>query len=453
MSEEQSDLIQAQDGGGGVPKGGALTSIATGLRGRTWVTAKLTTMAGLQALTQAFTPGGNGRAKEAARSTEKSVASAEKILRQLDQLKGVLAKAGQMASYLDPSLPPEARQVLAKLQSQGRPMAEEVVEGVLVDELGAASGVLFEEFDSQPFAAASIGQVHQARLKGQKVAVKVQYPGIEEAIRHDLDVMGALARVGTIGMALDSKELFDELRDRLLEECDYRFEARWQERFRAILKVWPNASVPAVVPGRSAGRVLTSDFVDGLDFYEFCRTADQEAKDRAGQLIFEVSATTIHQHCLYNADPQPGNYLFSPDGRVTFLDFGCIRQFSTEMVTQWKTIAQAVLGGDQKTFREAVAATGMVVRPDRFDWDYHWKVLLFLYQPYMTPGFRYSHDFVRQSFDVLVKDNPNTRYMTFPREWVWVNRLQWGLNSVLAHLEARGPWDEIWRAAVEHSLD
>lgn len=427
-----------------------LSGLASGFRDRTWVTAKLTAKAGLRALGATVLPSatrlGLGRNGDGARA-------AEALAEQLDGLKGLMMKAGQMASYLDPSLPTEARALLARLQAGARPMAFEVIDQVVREELGGPSHELFERFEERPFAAASIGQVHRAVHEGRPVAVKVQYPGIREAIAADLDTVGFLARIGSAGMALDTGEILAEVRERLLEECDYRVEARSQRLFGEAFGAWPLASVPAVVEERSAERVLTSELVDRLPFAEFVERSDQGARDRAGTLIFDAVYTTIHRRGVYNADPHPGNYLFTPEGEVTFLDFGCVRVFPPEMVASWKRMARSVLAGDRAAFREALLETGMVVRPKRFDWDHHWKVMEYIYEPFMTEGFTFTHEYVARSYDLMIFGNPNAKHMTFPGTWLWVNRLTWGLNSVLAHLRATGPWPAIWRAAIEGELE
>ena len=424
----------------------ALARLARGFRERTWVTARLTAKAGLKALAAQGRPSRRD-GKELDRA--KAVEAAVRLARDVEGLKGLMMKVGQMASYLDPSLPPEARQVLSTLQAGSQPMAFEAIDEVLREELGAPAAELFDSFEPEPFAAASIGQVHRARHEDRELAVKVQYPGIEEAIRSDLDTVSTLARIGSVGMALDTVEVFAELRERLAAECDYEAEARYQRAFAELLEGFPGASAPSVVAERSSRRVLSSSFAPGMSFQSFCDSAAQDDKDRAGALIFDVCYSSIHQRCLYNADPHPGNYLFTSEGEVTFLDFGCVKELPLEMIMLWKRIARSVLSGHRRRFQEAVLETGMVARPDRFDWDHHWKVMLYIYEPFMTEGFRFTHDYVRRSYDLMLWDNPNTRHMTFPRTWLWVNRLQWGLNSVLAHLEAAGPWPELWRAAIE----
>lgn len=176
-------------------------------------------------------------------------------------------------------------------------------------------------------------------------------------------------------------------------------------------------------------------------------SSDLSLRDRLP--IFRACYETIFRHCIYNADPHPGNYLLHENGSVTFLDFGCVRRFDPEMIEAWKDTARATTDGDRKAFEEGFARLGLAPDPKRFDWDHQWRVMQYIYQPFTTPGFTYTHAYVRKSYDLLLFDNPNRNRSGMPPAWLFLNRLQWGLNAVLAHLQASGPWPDLWRAAVE----
>ena len=375
---------------------------------------------------------------------EAAIATARKLVDKMGHLKGLVMKAGQIASYMPGALPAAAREVLSELQAKSTPMAWARVVDVLRAELGDAP---FEQIDERPLAAASIGQVHRAVYGGTAVAVKIQYPGIEAAIASDLKMAAVLARLSSIGSSVDGGSLAGELRDRLLEECDYRREAANQELFARLLADVPGASVPRVIAERSTQRVLTTELVDLPRLPEL--VADQPARDQAAQTIFRASFQLLWGHAVYNADPHPGNYLVSPDGAVTFLDFGCIRRFDPEMIRTWKRLVRALLDGDRKGFPEHFRALGFVAKEKGFDWDYQWNAMRFLYQPFLEDGFRYHDEFVAKTFGVLWFDNPNKFKTAMPPEWLFLNRLQWGLNAVMAQMHATGPW----RALFEQRLD
>jgi len=422
----------------------AITELARGFRKRTWVTTKLAAKVGAKYAKRTLT----GKAPASTSDT----ASAQELVEQLGSLKGLVMKVGQMASYLPGALPPDAQRVLESLQSQSTAMAFPQVAAVIREELGDEPHALFDELDEEPFAAASIGQVHRAVVDGQKVAVKVQYPGIEELLRSDLKTFGVMAKVSTLGLPLDAKALVSELRGRMLEECDYRAEAANQRRFAELFADDPDVHVPEVVDARSSQRVLSTRFADRLRFRDFVDGATREAKDRAGLVIFRTCFDAVFRHRFFNGDPHPGNYLFDEDGRVTFLDFGCVRSFDDEFVASWKAFARCVLAGEREDFEDRLRAIGMVGSERRFDFDAQWELTRdYLYKPFLQrdPFFTYTDEYVRESYGTLLFDNPNQRRTAMPPEWLLLNRLQWGLNAVLAQLEATAAWPDAFRAAVE----
>ena len=379
----------------------------------------------------------------AEQNTDAAVAAARQLVAKIGHLKGLVMKAGQIASYMPGSLPPAAREVLAELQAQSAPMAWGPVAEVLRAELGDAG---FDQIDDRPFAAASIGQVHRAVLAGAPVAVKIQYPGIEDAIRSDLRMVAVISRLSTIGRPVDGAALAGELRDRLVEECDYTREAAYQQLFARLLAAVPGASVPRVIASRSTRRVLTTELIALPRLPEL--VADQAVRDRAGQTIYRACFELLWHRCIYNADPHPGNYLVAPDGAVTFLDFGCIRRFDPAMITRWKRLARALLDGDRAGFREHFRALGFVGKEKGFDWEFQWDAMRLVYRPFLEPGFRFDDEFVGKTYGALMFDNPNRFRLAMPPEWLFLNRLQWGLNAVLAQLHATAPWRDLLEALI-----
>ena len=370
---------------------------------------------------------------------EKAVARAKDLVERMGQLKGLVMKAGQIASYMPGSLPPEAQAVLADLQAKSTPMAWPKIEEVLRAEVPG----WFDSIEDKPFAAASIGQVHKAVYQGAPVAVKIQYPGVEDAIRSDLKMVAVLARMSSIGTKVDGGALSAELRERLLEECDYTREAEQQRLFGKLLAEVPGARVPAVVGERSTRRVLTTAFVPDSPLAAFATSAPQPERDRAGQIIFRACFDLLWRHAIYNADPHPGNYLIAPDGDVTFLDFGCTRRFEVDMIAAWKRLARSILDGNMEGMADGFRTLGFVGKEKGFDWKFQYDAMRFMYSPFLEKDFRYHPEFVTKTFGVLMFDNPNRFRMAMPPAWLFLNRLQWGLNAVLAQLSAVGPWRDI----------
>jgi predicted unusual protein kinase regulating ubiquinone biosynthesis (AarF/ABC1/UbiB family) len=435
-----------------------LKELASGFRKRTLVTARLGAKVGLAMAKRTLlgangANGANGAADgvtsaEAARAAAR--AAARELVGQIGALKGLVMKVGQMASYLPGALPDEAQKVLAELQAESVAMSFDRVAEVVREELGALPESLFDDFEETPFAAASIGQVHKAKLRGRAVAVKIQYPGIEAVLKSDLSTIGFMTRMTTLGLPIDGAALVDELRSRILEECDYTLEAKNQRELGALFQEDPDVRVPRVIAERSSRRVLTTEHDGGMRFARFVAEAPQEAKDRAGEIIFRTCWHSLFQHGVYNGDPHPGNYLFAEDGRTTFLDFGCVRRFDEAFIERWKTFARGMLDGEQDLFPERLRALGIVGKEKGFDYEHQWEVTRYLYRPFLQtdPWFSYTDDYVRESYGLILFENPNQRRTACPPERLLLNRLQWGLNAVLAKLGATAPWpDHFARAA------
>lgn len=427
-----------------------LEKLPRGFRKRTLVTTRLAAKLG-----KGFAKKTLGRERKGPppelQDTDKAMEAASALVKELGALKGIVMKFGQMASYMPGALPPQAQRVLSQLQAESTAMAYEQIEEVLERELDDEVSALFDDFSSEPFAAASIGQVHKARHQGRDVAVKIQYPGIDTLMKSDMKTLRRLMRLSFMASDIDGKALAKELQTRIVEECDYTLEAQNQKLFKGLLESrQQGAGVPGVVEERSSQRVLTTEFVAGHNFQDFCDNASQDDRNAAAKLIFSTCFQSIFQDCIYNGDPHPGNYLFHDGGDVTFLDFGCVRRFDSEMIDVWKRVALAVLDDDRATFVALYPELGFVKKPKRFDWDHQWDIMRYLYTPFTaTEPFRYTHAYVRESYDLMLFKNPNRFKTAMPPQWLLLNRLQWGLNSILAFLDAEVLWSEPYRAAVE----
>src|SRR5918998_3861705 len=215
-------------------------------------------------------------AERAALDEQFAIRTAQDVAEVLGGMKGAIMKAGQMLSFIADGLPPEAQAALATLQADVPPMAPSLAEGVIRSELGADPEKLFLDWNPIPVAAASIGQVHRAVMPdGRVVAVKVQYPGVDRAIRSDLDnaemLYGLFSSFALKNM--DVKPMVDELRARMGDELDYRLEALCQKEFADRYRDHPFIHVPDVIPERSTRRVITSDWVDGMNWKDFLEGA------------------------------------------------------------------------------------------------------------------------------------------------------------------------------------
>ena len=268
--------------------------------------------------------------RRAALDEQFAIRTAEDVAKELGEMKGVLMKVGQLVSFIAEGLPDEAQAALAALQADAAPMAPSLAAEVVRRELGDDPERVFRRWDDLPVAAASIGQVHRAETTDHReVAVKVQFPGVREAIEEDLDgaevmynVFSAMALNG-----LDARGLVDELRARMREELDYRLEARNITEFAEHFAGHPWVRIPELVPELSHERVLTTEWIDGMSWDQFVAGASQETKQRAGEVIWRFGQHSIQRLGAFNGDPHPGNYRFHHDGSVTFLDFGLVKRW------------------------------------------------------------------------------------------------------------------------------
>ena len=276
----------------------------------------------------------------------------------LGTMRGLALKIGQMASYVDGYVPPQYQgtfeRTLRTLRSAAPAMSEEAAARVVLSELGDVPESLFAEWSKTPFAAASIGQVHRARLNdGRAVAVKVQYEGVDRAVRADLSNASTLTSLlGPLGGKFGVREQMRELRERFEEELDYRHEAEEQARFRSIWEGDGAVEIPSVIADRSARRVMTTELVTGLSFEAAC-AAPQEEREAWAKTLWRFVFGSLLVHGLFNADPHPGNYIFRAGGGVTFLDFGCTRHILDRQVRLSRAAHLAAGKGDDAGFCEA----------------------------------------------------------------------------------------------------
>jgi len=385
---------------------------------------------------------------------------AERYVAVLGDMKGVAMKIGQLLSFLDAGAIPDQyraayQQIVGALQADAPPMPFETLRDVLELELACSIDAAFASIDERPMAAASIGQVHAARLlDGRKVVVKVQYPGVGDAIRADLqntELMASLASFGAklspIKVTADPVALAAEVTERVTEELDYRIEAANQTEFRAFWNADPHIRIPAVVAELSTERVLVMDHHDG------CRWTDaleqrRELKDAWGAVIHRFVFGSLYGSGAFNADPHPGNYLFHDDGGVTFLDFGCVKRFSPPQVAAMREIGRAVSEQDAPALLTGFQDVGCIPRKTKLTPE---RVLEW-WSPIWEPGcdaqpFTFTPEFaawvIERNFDAFGEWSDIARGMGITREakdWTFLTRIQLGLYSVLGALRATADW-------------
>mgnify|MGYP000706119762 CR=1 FL=1 len=258
------------------------------------------------------------------------------LFKALNQLKGTALKASQILSMEADILPEGIRNELAKACYKATPLNRALIDKVFRNEFGKGPGAIFENFEKKAFAAASLGQVHKAKLPtGERVAVKVQYPGIAAPIKSDVKMLGGLLSIVSASTDLmpDKKVIdtvLDEITIQLYREVDYLTEAESLNWFKKKVKN-KNIKIPAVFEEHSSERILTMEELTGKHLDEWLATSPtQEEKNYFGQILFDFFFHSFFELCHVHADPHPGNYLFMEDGKVGILDFGCVRKIDKE---------------------------------------------------------------------------------------------------------------------------
>jgi predicted unusual protein kinase regulating ubiquinone biosynthesis (AarF/ABC1/UbiB family) len=395
--------------------------------------------------------------------------TAEAMLKTLGEMKGLPLKFGQMASYIDGLAPPgyedKFQEVLKRLQAKAPPVSREAAVQVVKSELGGAPETIFASFDLDPFAAASVGQVHRATTKGgDVVAVKVQYPGIDKAIENDLKSLSMLETMfAPVGRRYHSKETLEEVRAVFMAELDYGQEAETSETFRRIHADDDQIVIPRVHHSLTTRRVLTLELIGGQDYATFVKTASQEEKNAAGATLFRFMFRPLHLHGLMYADPHPGNYRFLGGGKVGFLDFGCVKQLPPHLATAMSSYIRAAQKEDWDAFYRACHEVLGFDESDRDGWRLYTEYVKTVLEPlrYDRP-FKYTQQYAREAVAYLVrggremvfKDDdplPNLpKPIHMPSDLTFVNRLQWGFASVMGGLEAEAnffrivdPWLDV----------
>jgi predicted unusual protein kinase regulating ubiquinone biosynthesis (AarF/ABC1/UbiB family) len=387
---------------------------------------------------------------------ERAAALARELVEQLGQMRGAAMKVGQVLSTIDfTALPEEERenfkQTLATLRDDVPPLPFRQLEKLLRDELGEKPSVIFEEFEEEAFAAASIGQVHRARTRdGRAVAVKVQYPGVAEAVDTDLrNLTLLLPIVKRLAPGLDVKALYAELRERIAEELDYELEAQNQRAVARAHRGHPFAHVPEVHTELSARRVLVTDLLTGERFEEVKRR-DAATRDRFGEIVFRFYFGLVQYMGRVSGDPHPGNYLLLEDGRVGFLDFGLMRVLDRGYLERESAVAAAVEAGDAARVHAVLADLGYLPEPDEFEPEALLGQIRAMGAWYLEPGERrFTPAYVSELLDST--SGPRSpwfaqmRRQTLPPQALLMRRMEGLVFSTLGEVRAAADWNAIAR--------
>ncbi len=428
-------------------------------KGRVRRTAQVGSVIGSQGARWAGTRAANlARSKEdgAVQLDRRHAEAAERMVDTLGTMKGAAMKIGQLASFIDTDfLPDEYRELyqdkLAHLRSEAPAMPWRKVQGVLEEEWDEPVEELFEDFEHQAAAAASIGQVHRATLPdGRLVAVKIQYPGVAEALRADMQNAGMIMRLAkAIAPGLDAKAAAAELKERVLEELDYEYEAQNQRAFSRGYRGHPFIYVPDVITRLSRGRVLVTEWVDGIGFDDV-KALPQADRDRFAEIVYRFCFGSIYHLQHFNADAHPGNYLLTDDGRVAFLDFGMTKQLDQEQIELEIAALDAVFEGDPERLRVAMHDLGFLNNPKKVDAERLMAHVIAVGGWYMEDR-EVTIDSQRVMDAIAAVSDPRSEFFDLmrrenvPANELMGRRMEVGVLAVLGQLEATRNWYRIGR--------
>jgi predicted unusual protein kinase regulating ubiquinone biosynthesis (AarF/ABC1/UbiB family) len=381
--------------------------------------------------------------------------NAMRIVERSRELRGAFMKLVQMLSMRDDIFPVEALNILSVVQSSVPPMDYDLIREQIKRELGKYPEQLFKSFEPEAFAAASLGQVHKATLKNNRVVVvKVQYPGIDETVEQDLKNIKALLQVFTtmtrdvLRQRFDASEIYLEMEERLHEELDYVNEANNLALFHRLFSDDEEVIVPRVYPDFSSRRVLTMEYIEGYKLQDmFSAGIDQSLKDWIAIKYFQMVWRQILEFGILHTDPHPGNYLITYHPKIVMLDFGSVRVFPEEIRLGYLQLAKAILARNEQAMAECFVVLGYM-NPGE-DPAPLVKIMYLIFEPVLEDRVYDPHDFDSVGKTVEITNiGIENRVFNAPGHRLFLVRALWGLDSYIHQFRTITNWHQVFRECV-----
>src|SRR3954453_18744257 len=427
--------------------------------GRVRRAGKVGRLAATQAAKQMGTKAANVGSDEEGRQKaleRRQLETAEQIVAALGTMKGAAMKLGQVMSFLDVGLVPEDYRdefqlKLAALRDAAPTVSFKDMRKVIEQDLDGKLKEFFEEFDEDAIAAASIGQVYRARtVEGRDVAVKVQYPEVNRAVRSDMQNLGMIMRLmQRMAPGLDAKGLAAEIRERIHEELDYELEAANQRTLARIFRGHPFIFVPEVVTSLSHERVIVQEFVRGRGFDEMMQLG-QDERDRIGEIIFRFYFGCMYRHNQFSGDPHPGNSLLLAAGRMAFLDFGLFKRIAPEVAEIELESARLGIEGRGDDLIAHLHKHGFIGEPEYYDAEgilaqFHDFTWWYTSDEEIQLEPEIATEVMIQMSDPRSDYFGKIRHETLPPDHLFGRRLEMLTLAVMSQLRAKGNWNRIAR--------
>jgi predicted unusual protein kinase regulating ubiquinone biosynthesis (AarF/ABC1/UbiB family) len=371
--------------------------------------------------------------------------NASDIYNSLSELKGSALKIAQMLSMDKNVLPKAYINKFTQSQYNAPPLSGPLIIRTFTKSFGKSPDKLYDTFNLVSTNAASIGQVHEATLKGKELAVKIQYPGVADSISSDLKLVKPFA-FRLLGMSEKELNIYiKEVEERLLEETDYKLEVRRSIEFSEACKNLENVVFPTYYPALSSDKIITMDWIKGLHLKEFLKTnPSQSLRNKIGQALWDFYNFQQYELRAVHADPHPGNFLITPDKKLAVIDFGCIKEIPDDFYLPFFELIEPGLLDDKAATIKAFRQLGMIQPDDSAKQiEFYYKAYKQMISLFALPYTSKTFDFSKPEFfeDLYAWGEKITKMPEFkqPRgvkHFIYINRTNFGLYTILNELGA-----------------